>query len=271
MLWFIFPWLCGLTVWFFFVLINICTCTNHIQQYYAGCSMNSKSHFNIIKVPGSVPGKGLEIWIIRVSLELIQAIHTCHTQISRWSEPPSENSSAWLSLQEPTKRRVEVSPTQLKWCVYIPWQDFSFPFGVLLWQATGTAAQSHPAGNRMRLGTFLLRVKVLYECEKLWSDTYATKPVERSMAKIKYLNLKDLICLDCLYLILLKIDQYGTDGLEGWKKRYTLSKPKWDINWSLCSSSGQITLEPDWNYRVLSLYVEGLLSFQDKKKKISSK
>lgn len=95
---------------------------------------------------------------------------------------------------------------------------------MLLWQATETATQSHPVGNRMRLGTFLLWVKVFYECEKLWSDTYATKPVERSMAKIKYLNLKNLTCLDCLYLIILKIDRYGTDCLEGGKRRHPLSE-----------------------------------------------
>lgn len=117
----------------------------------------------------------------------------------------------------------------------------------------------------MRLRTFQLQVKVFYECKKLLS--YATKPVEKSMVKVKYLNLKDLTCLDCLYLIILKIDQYGTDCLEGWKRRYPLSEPKWDTNLSLCCFSVQITLIICWNYAILSLYAEGLLSFEDRKKK----
>lgn len=89
--------------------------------------MNCKSHFNIIKLPGSVPGQGLEIQVITVSLELAQALHTCGAQIRRWSEPLSGNDSASLSLQEPTMHRLEVSPTQLKLCICISWQDFSFP------------------------------------------------------------------------------------------------------------------------------------------------
>lgn len=110
----------------FFVLINICTCTDHIQQYYAGCSMNCKSHFYIIKLPGSVPGKGLEIGVMTVSLELVQAIHTSYTdQCMVWTT--SENNSARLSLREPTMHRSEVSPMQQKLCICISWQDFSFP------------------------------------------------------------------------------------------------------------------------------------------------
>lgn len=43
------------------------------SQCYAGCSMNCKSHFNTIKLPGSVPEQGLKIPVIIVSLELVQA------------------------------------------------------------------------------------------------------------------------------------------------------------------------------------------------------
>lgn len=56
--------------------------------------MNCKSHFKIIKLAGSVPGQGLEVGVITASLELVQAPHTCGTQIGRSSEPLSGKNSA---------------------------------------------------------------------------------------------------------------------------------------------------------------------------------
>lgn len=234
------------------------------SKYYAGCSMNCKSNFNIIKVPGNVPGKGLEIRAITVSLKLVQAILIRCTQTSRWSELLSENSSAWLSLQEPTMYRLEVSPTQLKWCICIPWQDFSFP----LWSSPLAGHRDcntkPPSREEDEIRNFSVTGwSILWMWEIL---RHTPQSHERSLAKIKHLNLKNFRCLDCLYLILLKIDQYGTDCLESWRRRYTLSEPKWDTNWSLCCSSVQITLILAETMQ-FCLYVEGLLSFQDTKKR----
>lgn len=69
--------------------INICKRANHIQHSYARCSMNCKSHFTTIKLPGIDPGQGLEIPVIRMSLRP-ERIEVCHMYINRFSQTLSE-------------------------------------------------------------------------------------------------------------------------------------------------------------------------------------